>query len=76
MLGIIASDRTEGQREWRGIHSGRAGGQARNWATIREHPLITSANFSDFLTPSPLSAFGEDLCYTIHATSPSSSAFP
>ena len=28
-------------------------------SAVREHPLMTSANFSDFLTP--LSAFGTDL---------------
>ena len=28
---------------------------------LREHPLMTSAKFSDFLTPSPLSAFGTAL---------------
>ena len=32
--------------------------------------------FSDFLTPSPLSAFGSDLYYKSQATSYTTSAFP
>ena len=42
---------------------------------IRELPYMTSAKFSDFLTPSPLSAFGSALRYRIHATSLTTSAF-
>ena len=37
---------------------------------------MMSAKFSDFLTSSPLSAFGSDLYYKIHATSLTLSAFP
>ena len=41
---------------------------------VRELPDVTSAIFSDFLTPfPPLSAFGSDLYYKIHTTM---SAFP
>ena len=36
-----------------------------NWGL----PLMMSTNILDFLTPSPLSAFGSDLYYEIHATS-------
>ena len=39
-------------------------------------PLMMSTKCSDFLTPSPLSAFGSDLNYKIHATSLTMSAFP
>ena len=41
-----------------------------------ELPYMMSAIFSDFFTPSPLSAFGSDLNYKIHVTSISRSAFP
>ena len=34
---------------------------------LREHQLMTSAEILDFLTPSPLSGFGTDLYYKIHA---------
>ena len=37
---------------------------------------MMSAKRSDFLTPSPLSAFESDLCYKIHATSLTTFAFP
>ena len=43
---------------------------------VREHPLMTSAKVSGFLTPSPLSAIGTDLNYKIHAASLTTSAFP
>ena len=36
---------------------------------------MMSTKYSDFLTPSPLSTFGTDLYYKIHATSLSMSAF-
>ena len=39
------------------------------------HSNMMSANFSDFLTP-PVSAFGSNLYYKIHAISPTTSAFP
>ena len=37
---------------------------------------MMSAKLSDFLTPSPLSTFGTDLWFKIHATSLTTSAFP
>ena len=44
---------------------------------LRELPDMMSAKFSAFLHPSPpLSALGSDLCYTIHATSLTTSASP
>ena len=49
---------------------------SRGRVTIRELPDIMSAKFSDFFTPSPLSAFEIDLYYNIHATSLTTSAFP
>ena len=50
----------------------RSAGVTRSWgASIND-----VHNFLHFLTPSPLSAFGADLCYKIHATSLVTSAFP
>ena len=43
---------------------------------LGEIPDMMSAKISDFLTPSPLSTFGSDLYYEIHATSLTTSAFP
>ena len=37
-------------------------------SNIRELPDMMSADFWDFLTPSPLSAFGSDLYYKITIT--------
>ena len=46
------------------------------WDIVGEHVHMTSAKFSGFLTPPPpLSAFGSDLQYRIHATSLTTSAF-
>ena len=42
----------------------------------REHPYTTSANYLDYLTPSPLVGFGTDIYYKIYATSLALSAFP
>ena len=42
---------------------------------VWELPDMMSENFSDFLAPSPLSTFGSDLFYEIHATSLTMSAF-
>ena len=51
-------------------------GQARGQRLPRELPDMMSTNFLDLLTPSPLSAFGSDLYYKIHATSLTTSASP
>ena len=39
-------------------------------------PYVMSTKFSDFLTSSPLSAFGSDFYNKIHATALTTSAFP
>ena len=39
-----------------------------NLYDIRGRPYMKSAKLSEFWTPSPLSAFGTDLQYSIHAT--------
>ena len=38
--------------------------------TVRGYPLMMSTKFSDFLTPSPLTKFGNDLYHKIHASFP------
>ena len=48
--------------------------QSTDGTTLKEPPNMISANFSDFL--SPLSAFGSDLQYEVHATSLTTPAFP
>ena len=45
-------------------------------AVVRELPFMTSAKFLDFLIRSPLSVFGSDLHYKIHATFLTTSASP
>ena len=55
-------------------HPGEEGHRAPGKA-VRGLPDMISTIFSDFSTPSPLSALGTDLYYKIHATSLTTSAF-